>query len=92
MKLNLNISGWGPLDLLWIIKETKSDITKISLLELEPVFGFIDKNIDNLKLSADYLVMASLLAYLNEIITSNEEVQEVEEIQEDYPEIDSYEL
>ena len=87
MKLNLNISGYeGPLDLLLeLSKKQKVDVTKISLLELaDQYLEFIDKNIENLKLSADYLVMASLLAFLkSKLLLPNDEVEEVEEIQED---------
>lgn len=87
MKLNLNISGYeGPLDLLLeLSKKQKVDITKISLLELaDQYLAFIDKNIENLKLSADYLVMASLLAFLkSKLLLPNDEVEEAEEIQED---------
>ena len=67
MKLNLNISGFeGPLDLLLeLSKKQKVDIKKISILELANQYlDFIDKNLHQIKLSADYLVMASLLAYL----------------------------
>ena len=67
MQLNLNISGYeGPLDLLLdLSKKQKVDIKKISILELANQYlEFINKNIDQIKLSADYLVMASLLAYL----------------------------
>ena len=67
MQLNLNISGYeGPLDLLLdLSKKQKVDIKKISILELANQYlNFIDKNINQIKLSADYLVMASLLAYL----------------------------
>ena len=66
MQLNLNISGYeGPLDLLLdLSKKQKVDIKKISILELANQYlSFIDKNINQIKLSADYLVMASLLAY-----------------------------
>ena len=87
MKLNLNISGYeGPLDLLLeLSKKQKVDITKISLLELaDQYLEFIDKNIENLKLSADYLVMASLLAFLkSKLLLPNDEAEEAEEIQED---------
>ena len=87
MKLNLNISGYeGPLDLLLeLSKKQKVDVTKISLLELaDQYLEFIDKNIENLKLSADYLVMASLLAFLkSKLLLPNDEIEEVEEIQED---------
>ena len=67
MQLNLNISGYeGPLDLLLeLSKKQKVDIKKISILELANQYlDFIDQNINQIKLSADYLVMASLLALL----------------------------
>ena len=75
MKLNLNISGFeGPLDLLLeLSKKQKVDIKKISILELANQYlDFIDKNLYQIKISADYLVMASLLAYLKiKIITTS---------------------
>ena len=86
MHLNLNISGYeGPLDLLLeLSRKQKVDIKKISILELANQYlKFIDENIENLKLSADYLVMASLLAYLKSKLLIPEEKEEVEEIQED---------
>ena len=86
MHLNLNISGYeGPLDiLLELSRKQKVDIKKISILELANQYlKFIDENIENLKLSADYLVMASLLAYLKSKLLIPEEKEEVEEIQED---------
>ena len=67
MHLNLNISGYeGPLDLLLeLSKKQKVDIKKISIFELANQYlKFVEDNLQNLKLSADYLVMASLLAYL----------------------------
>ena len=67
MQLNINISGYeGPLDLLLeLSKKQKVDIKKISILELANQYlEFINHNLAELKLSADYLVMASLLAYL----------------------------
>ena len=67
MHLNLNISGYeGPLDLLLdLSKKQKVDIKKISILELANQYlSFVEENLENLKLTADYLVMASLLAYL----------------------------
>ena len=67
MQLNLNISGYeGPLDLLLeLSKKQKVDIKKISILELANQYlDFIDQNVNQIKLSADYLVMASLLALL----------------------------
>ena len=70
MHFNLNISGYeGPLDLLLdLSKKQKVDIKKISILELANQYlDFINKNLENLKLSADYLVMASFLAFLKYI-------------------------
>ena len=84
--LNLNISGYeGPLDvLLELSKKQKVDIKKISLLELaDQYLKFVEENVENLKLSADYLVMASLLAFLKSKLLLPEEKEEVEEIQED---------
>lgn len=86
MHLNLNISGFeGPLDLLLdLSKKQKVDITKISIFELaDQYLKFVEQNIENLNLSADYLVMASLLAYLKSKNLIPEEKEEVEEIQED---------
>ena len=86
MHLNLNISGYeGPLDLLLdLSKKQKVDIKKISILELANQYlNFVDANLENLKLTADYLVMASLLAYLKSKLLIPEEKEEVQEIQED---------
>ncbi len=86
MHLNLNISGYeGPLDvLLDLSKKQKVDIKKISILELANQYlKFVDENLENLKLSADYLVMASLLAFLKSKLLIPEEKEEVEIIQED---------
>ena len=86
MHLNLNISGYeGPLDLLLdLSKKQKVDIKKISILELANQYlNFVEENLENLKLTADYLVMASLLAYLKSKILIPEEKEEVQEIQED---------
>ena len=86
MHLNLNISGYeGPLDLLLdLSKKQKVDIKKISILELANQYlSFVEQNLENLKLTADYLVMASLLAYLKSKLLIPEEKEEVQEIQED---------
>ena len=86
MQLNLNISGYeGPLDLLLdLSKKQKVDIKKISILELANQYlNFVEENLENLKLTADYLVMASLLAYLKSKLLIPEEKEEVKEIQED---------
>ena len=86
MNLNLNISGYeGPLDLLLdLSKKQKVDIKKISILELaDQYLLFVEENLSNLKLSADYLVMASLLAFLKSKLLIPDEKEEVLEIQED---------
>ena len=86
MHLNLNISGYeGPLDLLLdLSKKQKVDIKKISILELANQYlNFVEENLENLKLTADYLIMASLLAYLKSKLLIPEEKEEVQEIQED---------
>ena len=86
MHVNLNISGYeGPLDLLLdLSKKQKVDIKKISILELANQYlNFVEENLENLKLTADYLVMASLLAYLKSKLLIPEEKEEVQEIQED---------
>ena len=86
MHLNLNISGYeGPLDLLLdLSKKQKVDIKKISILELANQYlNFVEENLENLELTADYLVMASLLAYLKSKLLLPEDKEEVQEIQED---------
>ena len=87
MQLNINISGYeGPLDLLLeLSKKQKVDIKKISILELANQYlEFINHNLAELKLSADYLVMASLLAYLkSKLLLPDDEPDEIEEIEED---------
>ena len=87
MQLNLNISGYeGPLDLLLeLSKKQKVDIRKISILELANQYlDFIDQNINQIKLSADYLVMASLLALLkSKLLLPEDEKKEEEDLQED---------
>ena len=67
-KLLLNIDGFeGPIDvLLELTRNQKVDITKISILQLARQYlGFITRAKEsNLKLAAEYLVMAAWLAYL----------------------------
>ena len=80
MQLNLNISGFeGPLDLLLdLSRKQKVDIKKISILELaDQYLKFVDNNVENLKLSADYLVMASFLAFLKSKLLIPDEKEEV---------------
>ena len=86
MHLNLNISGYeGPLDLLLeLSKKQKVDIKKISILELSNQYlDFINKNSYELKLSADYLVMASFLAFLKSKLLLPEDKEEVQTLEED---------
>ena len=87
MQLNLNISGYeGPLDLLLeLSKKQKVDIKKISILELANQYlDFIDQNVNQIKLSADYLVMASLLALLkSRLLLPEDEKIEEENLEED---------
>ena len=87
MQLNLNISGFeGPLDLLLeLSKKQKVDIKKISILELANQYlDFIDQNVNQIKLSADYLVMASLLALLkSKLLLPEDEKIEEENLEED---------
>ena len=87
MQLNLNISGYeGPLDLLLeLSKKQKVDIRKISILELANQYlDFIEQNVNQIKLSADYLVMASLLALLkSKLLLPEEEKIEEENLHED---------
>ena len=84
--LNINISGYeGPLDLLLeLSKKQKVDITKVSILELaEQYLRFVDEKKKNLKLTADYLVMASFLAYLKSKMLLPDKNEHIEEIEED---------
>ena len=87
MQLKLNISGYeGPLDLLLeLSKKQKVDIKKISILELANQYlDFIEKNASLIKLSADYLVMASLLAFLkSKLLLPEEEKKDDENLEED---------
>ena len=85
MQLKVNISGYeGPLDLLLeLSKKQKVDIKKISILELANQYlDFIEKNANLIKLSADYLVMASLLALLkSKLLLPEEEKKDDENIE-----------
>ena len=81
MQLNLNISGYeGPLDLLLdLSKKQKVDIKKISILELANQYlSFVEENLENLKLTADYLVMAATLAHIKSrmLIPQSEDEEE----------------
>ena len=87
MELKVNISGYeGPLDLLLdLSKKQKVDIKKISILELaDQYLKFIEINLKDLKLSADYLVMASLLAFWkSKLLLPNDDSGEIQEIEDD---------
>lgn len=88
-KLNLNISGFeGPLDLLLdLSKKQKVDITKLSILELANQYlEFVKENIKSINLSADYLVMASFLAFLkSKLLLPKDEIDEqFNELEEDF--------
>lgn len=85
-QLNVNISGYeGPLDLLLdLSKKQKVDILKISILELaEQYLQFINENMENIKLNADYLIMASFLAFLKSKLLLPEKDDEISELEED---------
>ncbi len=66
-KFDLNIDNYeGPLELLLdLAKSQKVDLMKISITQLaDQYIAFIDKVKKNLEIAADFLVMASWLAYL----------------------------
>ena len=88
-KFNLNISGFeGPLDLLLdLSKKQKVDITKLSILELANQYlDFIKENIKSINLSADYLVMASFLAFLkSKLLLPKDEIDDqLNELEENF--------
>tara|TARA_B100000963_G_scaffold360477_1_gene391504 strand:+ start:9030 stop:9815 length:786 start_codon:yes stop_codon:yes gene_type:complete len=65
--LELNIDNYeGPLDLLLDLAKTqKVDLMKISIVQLaEQYISFVEQIKKNLEIAADFLVMASWLAYL----------------------------
>ena len=66
-KFNLNIDNYeGPLELLLdLAKSQKVDLMKISIVQLaDEYLKFINSIKKNLELAADFLVMATWLAYL----------------------------
>ncbi len=66
-KLELNIDNYeGPLDLLLDLAKTqKVDLMKISIVQLaDQYISFVERLKKNLEIAADFLVMASWLAYL----------------------------
>ena len=85
--LSINVSGYeGPLDLLIdLSKKQKVDITKVSIFELaEQYLKFINNNIHRLNLSADYLVMASFLAFLkSKMLLPDDEIDTISNIEGD---------
>ena len=65
--LDLNIDNYeGPLDLLLdLAKSQKVDLMKISIVQLvDQYIAFVEKVKKNLEIAADFLVMATWLAYL----------------------------
>ncbi len=65
--LELNIDNYeGPLDLLLDLAKTqKVDLMKISIVQLaDQYISYVEKIKKNLEIAADFLVMASWLAYL----------------------------
>ena len=65
--VELNIDNYeGPLELLLDLAKTqKVDLMKISIVQLvDQYITFVEKVKKNLELAADFLVMASWLAYL----------------------------
>ena len=65
--LELNIDNYeGPLDLLLDLAKTqKVDLMQISIVQLaDQYISFVDRIKKNLEIAADFLVMASWLAYL----------------------------
>ena len=65
--LELNIDNYeGPLDLLLDLAKTqKVDLMKISIVQLaDQYISFVERIKKNLEIAADFLVMASWLAYL----------------------------
>lgn len=85
LALFVNLEGYeGPIDLLLsLAREQKVDLTQISILPLaEQYLDFINnaRQID-LEIAADYLVMASWLAYLkSRLLLPNPEPEQSEEI------------
>tara|TARA_A100001011_G_scaffold399436_1_gene508091 strand:- start:31096 stop:31881 length:786 start_codon:yes stop_codon:yes gene_type:complete len=66
-KLELNIDNYeGPLELLLdLAKSQRVDLMKISIVQLaDQYISFVERIKKNLEIAADFLVMASWLAYL----------------------------
>ena len=66
-KLELNIDNYeGPLELLLdMAKSQRVDLMKISIVQLaDQYISFVERIKKNLEIAADFLVMASWLAYL----------------------------
>ncbi|MGB0749664.1 MAG: segregation and condensation protein A [Magnetospiraceae bacterium] len=82
-QLRVDVSGWeGPLDvLLSLARDQKVDLTHISILELADQYlaWITAARRFNLELAADYLVMASWLAYLKSRLLLPEEEKETDE-------------
>ena len=66
-KFKLNVDNYqGPLELLLdLAKSQKVDLMEISIVQLaDQYIAYVDQLKDNLEMAADFLVMASWLAYL----------------------------
>ncbi|MAC60628.1 MAG: segregation/condensation protein A [SAR116 cluster bacterium] len=92
LSLFLSLDGFeGPIDLLLhLSREQKVDLTSISIAELvNQYILFIEKvKVLNIEVAADYLVMASWLAYLKSKILlpeqeSEEDSEDIDAISED---------
>lgn len=94
--LLLNIDGYeGPISvLLELAQKQKVDLTKISILQLvRQYLGFMERaKALNLKLAAEYLVMAAWLAYLKSRLLLPKENDEVEHSAEDMAEALQFQL
>lgn len=94
--LLLDIDGYeGPIDiLLELARKQKVDLTKISILQLSRQYlGFIERAQEmNLKLAAEYLVMAAWLAYLKSRLLLPKEEDENEVSAEDMAEALQFQL
>ena len=81
LSLFLNLDGFeGPIDLLLhLAREQKVDLACLSILQLADQYIFFIKNMQNveLEIAADYLVMASWLAYLkSKLLLPDQEKEE----------------
>ena len=92
LSLFLNLDGFeGPIDLLLhLSREQKVDLISISITELANQYiSFIERvKFINIEIAADYLVMASWLAFLKSKILlpeekNDEDIEDIDEISKD---------